>query len=75
MNNNETLGTYLKYKRMTNGFTQMAMAKKLGITEQYYCQIEKDKRKCGVELIKKIADVTGCKPKHIFELREKSTIK
>lgn len=72
---NDTLGVFLRFKRMSNGLTQIEMAQRLGITEQYYCQLENDKKVCGVELIKKIAEVTNVRTSCIFELREKTKSK
>lgn len=72
MSEREHLGEFLRYRRILDGLTQKQMADKLGITEQYYNELETNKRKCGATLIKKIADATHTKPKHIYELWEKS---
>jgi len=49
----------IKKLRILNGFTQMEMAKKLGISQSLYSLIENGKRKPSKKVVKKIEEIFG----------------
>ncbi|GAV21573.1 helix-turn-helix transcriptional regulator [Carboxydothermus pertinax] len=71
----------LKQLRKANGLTQMEMAKKLGISDSYYCQIENGKRRMSLKTALDIAAILKVTPNDLFlssdfaECQEKSQTK
>ncbi len=63
--------TTLKQARKSHGITQVAMAKKLGISKSYLCNIEKGVYIPKADMLFKMADVLGIETKF---LEEKSKI-
>jgi transcriptional regulator with XRE-family HTH domain len=64
-----TIGTYLKQKRKLRGLTQTQVSNKLGISQNYYSEIEADKRQGKPELIMSIAHMLGIRPSYkIFQI-------
>ncbi len=61
---------YLQKMRVERGLTQKDMGKKLGISESYYCCIEKGERqkKMDVVLAASLATVFGVPIARIYEL-------
>lgn len=53
----DTIGFSLKKVRENNGFTQGAIAKKLGVSRQAVCMWESGKREVSVSMLMKIADI------------------
>ena len=67
----------LKNIRIQYGMTFQQVAEKVGITKEYYWQIENGKRKLSYELAVKISSVFNKKPDEIFlydELTKKEQI-
>ncbi|ABB15153.1 helix-turn-helix transcriptional regulator [Carboxydothermus hydrogenoformans] len=56
----------LKQLRKANGLTQMEMAKKLGISESYYCQIENGTRRMSLKTALDIAAILKVTPNDLF---------
>ena len=54
-----------KYRREAN-LTQLQMAKKLGISESYYCQLENGTRRLSLDNALKIANILKKTPNEIF---------
>lgn len=64
-----TIGMYLKQKRKLRGMTQTQVSAKLGISQNYYSEIEADKRQGKPELIMAIAHLLGIRPSYkIFQI-------
>ena len=65
---------YLKTLRNENNLTQLETAKKLDISESYYCQIENGERqkKFDIGLAQKLADVFGVTLEFICEQETKA---
>jgi transcriptional regulator with XRE-family HTH domain len=61
------LSEYLKKQRIKNCFTQEHVARELGITKPYYCQLENGKIP-GIVTIGKIATFYNVKPSYIRRL-------
>ena len=59
------IGSKLKAKRLQMGFTQLELAKKIGVSESYICQIEKGKM-VSIKQLEKIAHVLRCKAKDLL---------
>lgn len=47
-------------------YTQKDMAEQIGISESYYCQLEKGKRRMSMDLALKISSILGKTPNDIF---------
>lgn len=64
--------SYLYGLRKANCLSQREMAKKLNISESYYCQIEKGNRKQTLDLplAFRIAEIFNIDVKRIFELEK-----
>ena len=56
----QTPGYYLWIYRHRADFTQVMLAKKLGIRQHHLSEMEHNKRSIGKELAKKLADVLNC---------------
>lgn len=56
------LGEYLKKYRLEKNLTQKQMALKLKINHCYYCSIERDKLKPGIQTINSIAKLLKIEP-------------
>jgi len=56
----------LKEIRMKNHYTTLEMAKKVGISQGYYCLIENGKRRLYYDVAVKIAGVFNLKPDDLF---------
>lgn len=64
-----SIGMYLKQKRKLRGLTQTQVSAKLGISQNYYSEIEADKRQGKPELIMSIAHLLGIRPSYkIFQI-------
>jgi len=51
--------------RKQQGLTQMELAKKIGVSESYICQIEKGKM-ISIKKLDKLATALGCEPKDLM---------
>jgi len=56
----------LKKLRGEAGITQKEMAKKLGISESYYCLLENEKRRMPLNMALKIASILETTPNDVF---------
>ena len=59
------IGGKLRDKRMQSGLTQLELAKKVGISESYICQIENGKM-VSIKKLEQLAKVLGCKAKDLL---------
>jgi len=59
------LSSKLKQMRKQQGLTQMELAKKIGVSESYICQIEKGKM-ISIKKLDKLATALGCEPKDLM---------
>lgn len=57
----------LKMLREANGMTQEQMAMYLGVTRSAYSNYESGERTPALELLEKVADLTGCDLATIYE--------
>jgi len=62
------LGRYLKKYRLSHNLSQKEMAERLGTSQGYYCLIENNKTKPGLQLIKRISELLDKDPSFIREL-------
>ena len=60
-------GDWLKRIRVSKALSQSEVADKVGISQNYYCQIEKGRRGVRVESAKRIASVLGFDWEQFFE--------
>lgn len=56
------LGQMLKKHRLELNLTQKEMAKKIGISECYYIQLERNKRKPGISVTTKLSKELNVEP-------------
>lgn len=65
---------YLRELRIKNNKTQQCVARKIGITRQYYNMIETGERqkKISMEMAQKLADVFGVSLEYICEHENKT---
>ncbi len=59
------VGSKLKEHRLQKGLTQLELAKKIGVSESYICQIENGKI-VSLKKLDKLAHVLGCEPKDLL---------
>ncbi len=59
------IGSKLKAKRQQMNLTQLELAKKIGVSESYICQIENGKM-VSIKKLEQLAKVLGCKAKDLF---------
>jgi len=59
------LSSKLKLKRTQKGLTQLELAKKIGVSESYICQIENGKM-ISIKKLDKMAKALGCEPKDML---------
>lgn len=52
--------------RNEKGLSQDDMAKKLGISKPFYCQVENRQRRLSYKFAFLIGEILGCKPDEIF---------
>ncbi|MFH1062042.1 MAG: helix-turn-helix transcriptional regulator [Candidatus Omnitrophota bacterium] len=55
----------LKTKRLQMKLTQLELAKKIGVSESYICQIEKGKM-VSIKKLEQLAEAVGCKAKDLL---------
>ncbi|MBU1042916.1 MAG: helix-turn-helix domain-containing protein [Candidatus Omnitrophica bacterium] len=55
----------LKTKRLQMHLTQLELAKKIGVSESYICQIEKGKM-VSIKKLEQLAGALGCKAKDLL---------
>lgn len=65
------LGSFIRRKRYERGYSSTEMANRLGISNNWYSQIELGKNKPSIQLMKKIAKKLGVKYKDLYDLLEK----
>jgi putative transcriptional regulator len=59
------LSSKLKMKRTQQGLTQLELAKKIGVSESYICQIENGKM-ISIKKLDKLAKALGCELKDLL---------
>lgn len=59
------LSSKLRTMRKQRGLTQLELAKKMGVSESYICQIENGKM-ISIKKLDKMAKVLGCEPKDLL---------
>jgi len=59
------LSSKLKMMRSRQGLTQLGLAKKIGVSESYICQIENGKM-ISIKKLDKLAKALGCEPKDLL---------
>jgi len=59
------LSSKLKMMRNRQGLTQLELAKKIGVSESYICQIENGKM-ISIKKLDKLAKALGCEPKDLL---------
>lgn len=59
------LSSKLKMRRTQQGLTQMELAKKIGVSESYICQIENGKM-ISIKKLEKLAKVLGCEARDLL---------
>lgn len=59
------LSSKLKMMRTQQGLTQLELAKKIGVSESYICQIENGKM-ISIKKLDKLARVLGCEPRDLL---------
>lgn len=67
MDNNVSARELLYSRRKRMGLTQKEVAQEIGLSRNYYSQIEKGKRSPGKKLALKIAEYWGIDVKRIIE--------
>ena len=63
------LSSKLKMMRNRQGLTQLELAKKIGVSESYICQIENGKM-ISIKKLDKLAKALGCEPKDLLQRGE-----
>ena len=59
------LSSKLKLMRKQKGLTQLELAKKIGVSESYICQIENGKM-ISIRKLGRLAKALGCEPKDLL---------
>lgn len=59
------LSSKLRAMRKQKGLTQLELAKKIGVSESYICQIENGKM-ISIKKLDKLAKALGCEPKDLL---------
>ena len=59
------LSSKLKMMRNKQGLTQLELAKKIGVSESYICQIENGKM-ISIKKLDKRAKALGCEPRDLL---------
>lgn len=59
------LSSKLKMMRNKQGLTQLELAKKIGVSESYICQIENGKM-ISIKKLDKLAKALGCEPRDLL---------
>lgn len=59
------IGSKLKARRRRMELTQLELAKKVGVSESYICQIENGKM-VSIKKLEQLAKVLGCKAKDLL---------
>lgn len=59
------IGNKLKTRRLQKGLTQLALAKKIGVSESYICQIEKGKM-VSIKKLEKLAHALDCQARDLL---------
>ena len=59
------LSSKLKMMRIQQGLTQLELAKKIGVSESYICQIENGKM-ISIKKLDKLAKVLGCEARDLL---------
>lgn len=59
------LSNKLKMMRKQKGLTQLELAKKIGVSESYICQIENGKM-ISIKKLDKLAKTLRCEPKDLL---------
>jgi len=59
------LSSKLRTMRKQKGLTQLELAKKIGVSESYICQIENGKM-ISIKKLDKLAKALGCEPKDLI---------
>lgn len=67
INENEIVGTNLKYLRMLNNFTQEMTADALGIGRSAYDNYENGRREAPISVLERVSDLFGCELQQLFE--------
>lgn len=66
------IGKNIRVVREVRGFSQEYVAKKIGISQRTYSNIEADKSKVDAEIIKSISEVLDIDPIQLLSLNEKT---
>jgi len=66
------IGKNIRVVREVRGFSQEYVAKKIGISQRTYSNIEADKSKVDTEIIKNISEVLNIDPIQLMSLNEKT---
>ncbi len=66
------IGKNIRVVREVRGFSQEYVAKKIGISQRTYSNIEADKSKVDTEIIKNISEVLDIDPIELLSLNEKT---
>jgi len=66
------IGKNIRVVREVRGFSQEYVAKKIGISQRTYSNIEADKSKVDTEIIKNISEVLDVDPIQLMSLNEKT---
>jgi transcriptional regulator with XRE-family HTH domain len=65
-----TIGASVRKARDRTGLTQREFAKKIGVTRMFVCYVENDRKNPSMELLRRVAKVTGTELR--VEFRETS---
>ena len=63
-----TFGAAVEALRVGEGYTQIAFAKKLGVSRQYLCDVEKGRRRASPDQAARFAKVFGHPPNVLVRL-------
>ena len=62
------LGSYLKNYRVKYNLTQKQMAQKLQTSQGYYCKLETERVKPGMNMLNRIANVLKLQPSSVVKM-------
>lgn len=63
-----TFGGLIRSLRMSDGISQVLLAKKLGVSKQFLSDIEHNRKDVGISFAKKVADALGYSIEPLIEL-------
>ena len=66
--NEMTFGGLIRSLRMSDEISQVALAKKIGVSKQFLSDVEHNRKDVGIEFAKKVSDVLGYSIEPFIEL-------